>query len=157
MFDFKKMFVFALVLCVARCLMSTSTLAEEEASKSVWGSIGGWFSQTAEDASNWASQAWEDTADWISDTATGARGWVTGTANGVWNGVSGFFSPPSTEGVPNIAIEPDLPEGTSKMYLGYAVEKTGLDNGYYNTLEIGKDDPHFGLSIGKFYISGHTD
>lgn len=43
------------------------------------------------------------------------------------------------------------------MYLGYAVEKTGLDNGYYNTLEIGKDDPHFGLSIGKFYISGHTD
>lgn len=42
------------------------------------------------------------------------------------------------------------------MYLGYSAEKTGLDNGYYNTLEIGKDDPHFGLSIGKFYISGFT-
>ena len=178
MFVFKKMLAFTLTLYVACSLTTASAFAEEEESKSVWDSIGGWFSQTAEDASNWASQAWEDTSGWVSDTATGAWAWVTGaandawgwtvgaasdawawtvqTANGAWNGVSGFFNPPSTEGVPTIAIEPDLPEGTLKMYLGYSAEKTGLDNGYYNTLEIGKDDPHFGLSIGKFYISGFT-
>ena len=156
MFVFRKMLAFTLTLYVACSLMSASAFAEEEESKSVWDSIGGWFSQTAEDASNWASQAWEDTSGWVSDTATGAWAWVTGAANDAWNGVSGFFNPPSTEGVPTIAIEPDLPEGTPKMYLGYSAEKTGLDNGYYNTLEIGKDDPHFGLSIGKFYISGFT-
>lgn len=178
MFVFRKMLAFTLTLYVACSLMSASAFAEEEESKSVWDSIGGWFSQTAADASNWASQAWEDTSGWVSDTATGTWAWVTGaandawgwtvgaasdawawtvqTANGAWNGVAGFFNPPSTEGVPTIAIEPDLPERTLKMYLGYSAEKTGLDNGYYNTLEIGKDDPHFGLSIGKFYISGFT-
>ncbi len=167
-----------LILLLALCFVCSEALAEEEQPKSVWDSIGGWFSQAAEDTSDWVSQAWEDTTGWVSDTTTGAWNWATGAANDAWNwtvgaandawawtvqtadgawvGVSGFFNPPSTEGVPSIAIEPDLPEGTLKMYLGYPVVRTGLDNGYHNTLEIGKDDPHFGLSIGKFYISGFT-
>lgn len=166
--------VFALILCLA----CSTAFAEEEQPKSVWDSIGGWFNQAVSDTSDWASQAWDDTSNWVSDAANGAWSWVTGAANdawnwtvgaandawawtvhtadGAWDGVSGFFNPPSTEGVPSIAIEPDLPEGTLKMYLGYPVVKTGLDNGYHNTLEIGKEDPHFGLSIGKFYISGFT-
>ena len=166
--------VFALILCLA----CSTAFAEEEQPKSVWDSIGGWFNQAVSDTSDWTSQAWDDTSNWVSDAANGAWSWVTGAANdawnwtvgaandawawtvhtadGAWDGVSGFFNPPSTEGVPSIAIEPDLPEGTLKMYLGYPVVKTGLDNGYHNTLDIGKEDPHFGLSIGKFYISGFT-
>ena len=175
-----------LTLCV---FINTAAIAEEEQSKSIWNSIGGWFSQAAEDTANWASQAWEDTTDWatqawedtsawVSDAASGAWNWVTGAANDAWkwtvgaandawkwtvktaddtwNGVNGFFDPPSTQGTPSIVVEPEFPEGTLKMYLGYPVAKTGHDNGYYNTLEIGKDDPHFSLSIGKFYVSGFT-
>lgn len=137
-----------------------------------------WASQAWDDTSSWASQAWDDASGWVSDTATGAWNWAAGaandawnwsvgaandawnwtvkTANGTWDGISGFFDPPSTQGTPSIVVEPEFPEGTLKMYLGYPVVKTGLDNGYYNELEIGKDDPHFGLSIGKFYVSGFT-
>lgn len=151
------------------CMMASSISVAEEEHKTVLDSIGGWFSQAAEDTTNWASQAWDDTSSWVSDAATGAWSWVTGAANdawnwtvgaandawawtvqtadGAWNGVSGFFNPPSTEGVPSIAIEPDLPEGTLKMYLGYPVVKTGLDNGYHNTLEIGKNDPLSGDTV----------
>lgn len=110
------------------------------------------MSQAWEDASVWASDAW----DWTVDAANDAWGWTVQTAAGTWDGISGFFDPPSTEGIPSIVVEPALPEGTLKMYLGYPVVKTGLDNGYYNTLEMGKNDPHFGLSIGKFYVSGFT-
>ena len=52
MFVFKKMLAFTLTLYVACSLTTASAFAEEEESKSVWDSIGGWFSQTAEDASN---------------------------------------------------------------------------------------------------------
>ena len=137
-----------------------------------------WASQAWDDTSSWASQAWDDASGWVSDTATGAWNWATGaandawiwtvgaandawdwtvkTANGTWDGVTGFFDPPSTQGTPSIVVEPEFPEGTLKMYLGYPAVKTGLNNGYHNVLEIGKDDPHFGLSIGKFYVSGFT-
>lgn len=178
MLNLKKKFVFFLSLCLTMGLTIHSVFAEDGEPKSVWDSIGGWFSQAAEDTGNWAAQAWEDTTGWVSNTATGVWNWATGAANdawnwtvgaandawawmvqtadGAWNGVTGFFDPPSTQGVPSIAIEPDLPDGTLKMYLGYPVIKTGLNNGYDNTQEIDKDDPHFGLSIGKFYISGFT-
>lgn len=170
-----KRFITLLLVLSMFCAIA---LAEEEQPKSVWDNIGNWFNQAAEDTSNWASQAWEDTSGWVSDTAGGAWNWVTGaandawnwtvgaandawkwtvqTANGTWNGITGFFDPPSTQGTPSIVVEPEFPEGTLKMYLGYPSVKTGLDNGYSDEYEIGKDDPHFGLSIGKFYVSGFT-
>ncbi len=172
----KRTLVFIFFLIVG--MANSAALAEEERPKSFLDSVGGWFNQATEDASNWATQAWEDTTGWISDTAADAWNWVEGaandtwnwtvgaandawqwtvkTANGTWNGVTGFFDPPSTKGTPSIVVEPEFPESTLKMYLGYPVVKTGLDNGYYNVLEIGKDDPHFGISIGKFYVSGFS-
>lgn len=169
-----------LMFVLSLCLIIPTAIAEEEQSESqsIWDSIGGWFSQAAEDTSNWASQAWEDTSGWVSTAATDVWNWTTGaandawnwtvgaandawkwtvkTANGTWDGITGFFDPPSTKGTPSIVVEPEFPEGTLKMYMGYEAEKTGLDNGYYNRLEIGKDDPHYGLSLGKFYVSGFT-
>ncbi len=85
-----------------------------------------------------------------------ASEWAVQTASGVWGGVNDFFNPPSTEGLPSIMIEPSLPEGTLKMYLGYPAKKTDLDSGFTNEREIDKDDPHFGLTIGKFYVDGFT-
>ena len=171
----KRFITVLLVLCM---MLSAASYAEEEKPKSIWDSIGGWVNQAVEDTSNWASQAVEDTTNWVSNAATDAWNWTTGAANDAWNwttgatndawnwtvrtasdtwnGVSGFFDPPATKGTPSIVVEPEFPEGTLKMYLGYPVVKTGLDNGYDNVFEIGKDDPHFGLSIGKFYISGFT-
>ena len=168
---------FAVILLILSISFSIA-FAEEEKPKSVWDSIGGWFNQAVEDTSNWTSQAVEDTTNWVSNAATDAWNWTTGAANdawnwttgatndawnwtvrtasNTWNGVSGFFDPPATKGTPSIVVEPEFPEGTLKMYLGYPVVKTELDNGYHGKLEIGKDDPHFGLSIGKFYISGFT-
>ena len=168
-------------LLVIFCLGIIGAVAEEEKEeqpKYFWQSVGGWFSQAAEDATNWTSQAYNDASDWVSTAVDDAWNWTKGaandawnwtttaandawnwtvkTANGTWNGITGFFDPPSTEGKPSIVVEPEFPEGTLKMYLGYPVVKTGLDNGYVNELEIGKDDPHFGLSIGKFYVSGFT-
>lgn len=167
-----------IMILLVICLLTSAAFAEAKEEKSLLDSVGRWFSQAAEDTANWATQAWEDTADGVSSAAADAWNWTTGAANDAWNwtvgaandawrwtvraaedtwdGIDGFFDPPSTEGTPSIAVEPELPEGTLKMYLGYPAVKTGLDNGYHNTLEIGKDDPHFGLSIGKFYISGFT-
>ena len=167
------------ILFLAMCLAFSAASAEEERSKEpVWESIGGWLSQAAEDTSNWASQALDDASDWVTNAAGDAWNWVTGAANdawnwtigaandawgwtvktatGTWDGITGFFDPPSTQGTPSIVVEPEFPEGTLKMYLGYPVTKTGLNNGYHDTEEIGKDDPHFGLSVGKFYVSGFT-
>ncbi len=152
---------------LAICLLASAAFAEAKEEKSFLDSVGGWFSQAAEDTANWAAQAWEDTTEGVTNAAADAWNWTTGAANDAWNwtvraagdtwdGIEGFFDPPSTEGTPSIAAEPEMPEGTLKMYLGYPAVKTGLDNGYHNTLEIGKDDPHFGLSIGKFYITGFT-
>ncbi len=153
-------------------------LAEEEKPKGFWHSVGDWINQAKDDTVNWTTQAWDDATDWVSDAATDAWNWTTGaandawnwtvgaandawnwtvkTANGTWNGIAGFFDPPSVVGTPSIVVEPEFPEGTLKMYLGYPVKKTELNNGYYGALEIEKDDPHFGLTIGKFYISGFT-
>lgn len=154
----------ALVLCLAVTSASAGffdwvSQAAEDA--------GSWIGQAATDAWDWTKQAVYDAADWTAGAATDAWNWTTNavgdaadwvakTATGAWNGVEGFFNPPSTEGLPNIMKEPELPEGTTKLYLGYETVKTGLDNGYYNELEMGKDDPHYGLSIGKFYVTGYT-
>lgn len=139
--------------------------AEEE--KGFLGNVGDWFSNTVDDVAEWtteaASDAWEwttgaasDAWEWTVGAASNAWHWTAETATGAWNGVTGFFDPPSTEGIPSVIPEPELPAGTQKMYLGYTVQKTGLDNGYSGEREIGRGDPHFGLSIGKFYISGFT-
>lgn len=171
----KRFFILSLILCL---VCSIALAEEEQPKKSVWDSIGGWFSQAAEDTADWASQAWDDASGWVTNAAGDAWDWVSGAANdawnwtvgaandawgwtvktatGTWDGITDFFDPPSTQGTPSIVVEPEFPEGTLKMYLGYPVTKTGLNNGYYNTEEIGKDDPHFGLSIGKFYVSGFT-
>lgn len=170
---FKRFISFFLILC-----LTIPNAYADEKKKSIFESAGDLFKQAVETSSDWASQTWENATDWVSDTAVGTWNWATGTANDAWNwtvgtasdvwdrtvqtangtwaGITGFFDPPSTEGIPSIVAEPDLPEGTLKMYLGYPVIKTGLDNGYYNELEIGKNDPHYGLSIGKFYVSGFT-
>ena len=121
-----------------------------------WGDTTEWVEGAWEDSSEWVTGAVSDAWSWTSGAVNDAGGWIAGTATGAWNGVTGFFSPPSTEGVPTIALEPALPDGVLKMYLGYEPIKTGLDNGYYNTLEIGKSDPHFGLTLGKFYVSGFS-
>lgn len=115
-----------------------------------------WTTGAATDAWDWTTGAATDAWKWSSDAVNSAGGWISGTATGAWGGVDGFFNPPSTEGNPNIIPEPQLPEGMLKMYLGYKVQKTGLDNGFSNELEIGKGDPHLGLTVGKFYVSGFS-
>ena len=181
----KKLVTLLLILCLCFSVALAEEKQQKSVWDSVGGwfnqaveDTSNWASQAWDDTSGWATQAWDDASGWVSDTATGAWNWATGaandawnwtvgaandawnwtvkTANGTWNGISGFFDPPSTQGTPSIVVEPEFPEGTLKMYLGYPVVKTGLDNGYYNKTEIGKDDPHFGLSIGKFYVSGFT-
>ncbi len=42
-----------------------------------------------------------------------------------------------------------------RIYLGKAVN-TGLDNGYSESNEIVKDDPHFGWTLGEFSVTGFT-
>ena len=118
--------------------------------------VGGWVEGAAEDAWNWTSGAATDAWKWTSGAATDAWNWTTGAATDTWNGITGFFAPPETTGNPNIAPEPELPAGTPKLYLGYQVIKTGLNNGYSGEKTIGRDDPHFGLTVGKFYVSDFT-
>ncbi|MBR4710804.1 MAG: hypothetical protein IKP10_02150 [Clostridia bacterium] len=118
-----------------------------------------WVNQAAEDTSNWVNQAWDDSSTWVVNAATDSWDWLCQSSDDVLGGVADFFDPPSTtDGTPSVYIEPTLPEGTLKMYLGYPVQRTGLDNGYHvdKEVEIGKDDPHFGMTVGKFYISGFS-
>ena len=42
-----------------------------------------------------------------------------------------------------------------KWNLG-SVTKTGLDNGYTDNKAVDKNDPHYGWSLGQFYVSGYT-
>lgn len=42
-----------------------------------------------------------------------------------------------------------------QYYIGEPVN-TGKDNSYSGSGEIKKDDPHFGWSIGEFYVDGFT-
>lgn len=47
------------------------------------------------------------------------------------------------------------PTDVSTYYLGDAVN-AGLDTGYAEANEIGRDDPHFGWRLGQFSVSGYT-
>lgn len=142
------------VLFILSLLLVSFACAEEE--KSTWGRIGDWFSNAKDDVADWASETAGDVWDWTTGAAGDVWRWTAETASGAWNGVTGFFDPPDTSGIPSIPAEPELPEGVQKMYIGYMPVNTGLDNGYSGQKEIGRGDPHFGLSIGKFYISGFT-
>jgi len=73
--------VFCLILAI--CMTCSIAFADEE-QKSVWDSIGGWFSQAAEDTSNWASQAWEDSSAWVGQALQDASAWL----NDAWNNSS---------------------------------------------------------------------
>lgn len=44
---------------------------------------------------------------------------------------------------------------TSMYYLGDVVN-AGLDTGFSENNKIGQDDPHFGWSLGQFFVSGYT-
>ena len=84
-------------LILVLCLAIPSAFAEEEKPNSVWDSIGGWFSQAAEDTADWASQAWEDTSEWAgqawedtSEWATNAWGDVSAWATQAWSDVSAW-------------------------------------------------------------------
>ena len=160
----KNRIVFILIMAL---LIPQAVYAEESEEKGFFGGIGSWISDRASEAWDWttetASDAWDKTTEaasdawnWTSEAATSAWNWTAEVATGAWDGVTGFFDPPSTQGTPSIAPEPELPAGTQKMYLGYEPVKTGHDNGYSGEHSIGRDDPHFGLTLGKFYISGFT-
>lgn len=155
-----------MILLLAFALMAAQTACAEGESGFLKG-VGEWFSDAAGDVADWttgaASDAWDwttgaasDAWAWTTDAAAAAWKWTSGAAVDAWNGVTGFFDPPSTEGNPSIVPEPELPAGTQKMYLGYPAINTGLDNGYSHEREIGRDDPHFGWNLGKFYVSGFT-
>ena len=144
------------ILLLAVLLLAFQSAFAEENVKNIMNDIGAWISDATDDVASWTASAATDAWNWTTSVADDAWHWASNTATGVWNGVTGFFDPPSTEGNPSIVPEPELPAGTNKIYLGYEVQKTGLDNGYVGNKEIGRDDPHFGLSIGKFYVSGFT-
>lgn len=146
---------FSLSGCEKEKIAETSDAVKEWATDTAT-EVADWTVDTAKDAAEWATNTADTVWNWATETATIVWDWTKNTATGAWNGVTGFFDPPSTEGNPSIAPEPELPEGTQKMYLGYTVTKTGLDNGYSGEKEIGRDDPHFGMTLGKFYISGFT-
>lgn len=143
-------------LLLAVLLLTFQSAFAEENVKSIMNDIGAWISDATDDVASWTASAATDAWNWTTSVADDAWHWASNTATGVWDGVTGFFDPPSTQGNPSIVPEPELPAGTNKIYLGYEVQKTGLDNGYVGNKEIGRDDPHFGLSIGKFYVSGFT-
>ena len=108
---------------------------------SIWDSIKGaasdvwdWTSETAGDAWDWTSEAATDAWDWTTGAAADTWDWANSVANDVldwtnstvvdsWNSVSDFFAPPSHDGNPNILPEPELPEGTQKMYVGYRAKR----------------------------------
>ncbi len=116
-----------------------------------------WTSQAATDAWDWTAGAASDTWDWISGAATDTWEWTSEAAVDSWDAISGFFDPPSTkEGTPNIVAEPELPEGVQKLYLGYEAKRTETDKGYRRSKKIEEGDPHYGLQLGKFYISGFS-
>ena len=144
------------ILLLAVLLLAFQSAFAEENVKNIMNDIGAWISDATDDVASWTASAATDAWNWMTSVADDAWHWASNTATGVWDGVTGFFDPPSTEGNPSIVPEPELPAGTNKIYLGYEVQKTGLDNGYVGNKEIGRDDPHFGLSIGKFYVSGFT-
>ena len=161
--DMKRICIITVILVLMLSAACPAETAETQSKSSIWGNIGDWVSGAADDVGEWTSGAVKDAGEWTSGAVKDAGEWISGawqwtseTASTAWNGVSDFFNPPDTTGNPNIPAEPELPAGTQKMYLGYEVQRTGLDNGYSGSRSIGRDDPHFGLTLGKFYVSGFT-
>lgn len=145
------------VLLIASVGLAEGTDSEATEEMGFFEGIGNWISNAANDAWSWTSNAATDAWNWVSGAASDAWTWSSDAVSTAWNGVTEFFSPPDTKGIPNLPAEPNLPEGVRKMYLGYGTRKTGLDNGYSNTLEIGKSDPHYGWELGRFYVSGFSE
>ena len=167
----KRLFILAILVLMipAACFAESTEEQETEEKSGFWDGIGDWFSGAANDVGEWTSGAVNDAGEWVSDAASDVGEWTSGAVNDAgewiagaatdawhwtsdaastaWDGVTGFFNPPETTGNPNIVAEPELPEGTQKMYLGYEVQRTGLDNGYSESKSIDRDDPHFGLSL----------
>ena len=63
--------------------------------------------------------------------------------------------PASPSPVIENAAVPSLPPNTLKHYLG-SVVNTGIDNGYSELKTIEENDPHFGWTLGRFFVSGYT-
>ena len=123
------------------------------AANDVWN----WGTGAATDAYTWGTGAVNDAWIWSKNAAISAYNWTSDAAVDSWDAISGFFDPPSTtEGTPNIAPEPELPAGTQKMYLGYVAKRTENNSGYSGSKSIEVDDPHYGLTMGKFYVSGFS-
>ena len=49
----------------------------------------------------------------------------------------------------------DVPDGSRQYYLGTTIY-TGMDNGYSGSFAITQGDPHFGWSLGRFFVTGYT-
>ena len=73
------------IVCIllSICLLFSSAIAEESPTN-VLDSIGGWFSQAAEDTADWASQAWEDTTNWAAQSWDDVSSWTANT----WGDIS---------------------------------------------------------------------
>ena len=71
---FKRIVALTLTICMLSVGIS---FAEEEKPKGVLESIGGWFSQAAEDTAGWATQAWDDTSDWASQAWDDTSEWAS--------------------------------------------------------------------------------
>jgi len=56
-------------------------------------------------------------------------------------------------GIDGVPASPDPNE--PRYYMGEVVN-TGKDNGYSEVYKIESDDPHFGWSLGTFFVSGYT-
>ena len=162
-------------ICAILMITVMAFLLVVPASANIFDDIGGFLGDVGEsigdaagDVTDWVSGAASDTADWVSGAATNAWNWTTGAVNdaGIWignaandiaDGIDGFFNPPSTSATPaSVPEEPALPEGTLKMYLGYEAVAKEKDSGYSVSISMDDDDPHLGLSMGKFYVSGFS-
>lgn len=73
------------VVLIILCLYCSSAKAEDE-KKDLWGSIGSWVIQAAEDTTSWTSQAWDDTSAWASQAGEDVSAWTTqaGSDVSVW-------------------------------------------------------------------------
>ena len=120
---------------------------EKEApeAQNFWGSVGGFF----EDGYNSASEGigsifngQQGTEEEVPSETTGATAMPTEQAT---------TPSPTVESTPT----PTLPPNTLKHYLGAAVN-TGKDNGYSKINKIEANDPHFGWTLGRFFVSGYT-
>ena len=116
-----------------------------------------WAGETSGNVANWAGEASDNVANWAGDTSGNVANWFGDTTNTV----SGWFGGGANEAAPTPAPEvkimpmSTLPPNALIHYLGSAVN-TGTDNGYSATNKIGASDPHFGWTLGSFFVSGYT-